>query len=56
MPETNCNVGQAISALKKSWVSYRIKKREGYADPVYELEHRINNIQSALGLEITDFH
>jgi hypothetical protein len=44
-------VGQAIGSLRKSWVALRIKRREGYADAVYEIEH----IQDALGLELTDF-
>ncbi len=48
-------VGSAISALRQSWVSLKIKRWEGYADAVYEVEHSINNIQLALGLETTNF-
>ena len=55
IPELLMNVGAAISALKKSWAHYKIARRTGWADEVYELERRINFIQSCLGLETTDF-
>jgi hypothetical protein len=55
VPELNMNVGSCISALRKSWASLKIKRREGFADPVYELESRINRLQEALGLEKGDF-
>jgi hypothetical protein len=55
VPEMNMNVGSCISALKKSWAALKIKRREGFADPVYELEARINRLQEALGIEVSDF-
>ncbi len=55
VPELGCQVGQAISALKKSWAAYKIARRLEYEDRCMELEARINDIQSALGLEETQF-
>jgi hypothetical protein len=55
VPELHMKVGAAISALKKSWAHYKIARRTGWADEVYELEHRINRIQRALGIEESDF-
>jgi hypothetical protein len=38
VPELHMKVGAAISALKKSWAHYKIARRTGWADEVYELE------------------
>lgn len=51
VPEMSCSVGGCISMLSKSWTAYKIARREGYADRCLELEHRINSIQEALGIE-----
>ena len=41
--------------LRKSWKSYKAARREGYADRCLELEHRINSIRAALGIEECSF-
>jgi hypothetical protein len=49
------SLGGCISALKRSWKSYKAAQREGYADRCLELEHTINSIQAALGIEDCSF-
>ena len=53
--EMGCSVGGCISMLRKSWKSYKAARREGYADQRLELEHRINSIRAALGIEECSF-
>ena len=48
VPQLGCNVGGAMSMLRKSWKSYKAARRE---DRCLELEYCINSIQSALGIE-----
>jgi hypothetical protein len=55
VPEMGCSVGGCMSALKRSWKSYKAARREGYADRCLELEYRINSIQAALGIEECSF-
>jgi len=39
VPQLGCNVGGAMSMLRKSWKSYKAARREGYEDRCLELEH-----------------
>jgi len=52
--EMGCSVVGCISMLRKSWKSNKAARREGYADRL-ELEHRINSIRAALGIEECSF-
>ena len=49
VPELQTNVGQSISALRKSWRAYKIAGRNG--EPRKDLAYRINHIEDSLGLE-----
>lgn len=51
VPQLGCNVGGAISMLRKRLKTYKAARREGYADRCLELEYRINSIQELLGSE-----
>jgi hypothetical protein len=53
VPEIGCSVGGCISALRKSWRAYYIAGRNG--EPRNDVAHRIVSIQSALGIERSQF-
>jgi hypothetical protein len=53
--ELGMDVGQACSALKKSWAAYRIALASKSGAEIKMLQWRINNIQQALGIELSDF-
>lgn len=53
VPELQMNVGQSISALRKSWRAYKIAGRNG--EPRKDLAYRINHIEDSLGLEKFQF-
>jgi hypothetical protein len=52
LPEVQMQVGQAISALKRSWTAYRVCRHNGESR---YLAYRINRLQNSLGLEPTLF-
>ena len=54
IPELGMNLGQSCSALKGSWKHYRILGREGGYRK--DIAHRIRRLQSAIGLEKTQFN
>lgn len=53
--EMGCSVGGCISALKRSWKAYRIAGRNGEPGLRSDLAYRIVSIQTALGIERSDF-
>lgn len=53
IPELNCRFGGACMALKKQWYHYKRLKKEG--DRGWDIILRINKIQRALGIEMTEF-
>jgi hypothetical protein len=53
--EIKYSVGGCISMLRRSWASYKIARREGYADRCLELEYWINFIQAVLVIEECSF-
>lgn len=54
VPEMKCSVGGCISALKKNWRAFYIAGRNG--EPRGDIAWRINHIQDALGLSLTEFY
>lgn len=53
LPEVRMNFGQAISAVKRSFQAYRIAGARG--EPRGDIAYRINRLQSAMGLEKSQF-
>ena len=53
LPEIQMTWGAACEAMRKSWFSYKMSKREG--DRGWDIILRINRIQRALGIEMTEF-
>jgi hypothetical protein len=53
LPELKMCWGPACSALKKSWREYKIAGRNG--EPRGDIAWRINRIQSAMGIEKSQF-
>jgi hypothetical protein len=53
LPEVRMNFGQAISAVKRSFQAYRIAGSRG--EPRGDIAYRINRLQSAMGLEKSQF-
>ena len=53
IPELDCKFGGACNAMRKSWFHYKMLKREG--ERGWDIILRINRIQRALGLEMTEF-
>ncbi|MGA9153877.1 MAG: hypothetical protein WBZ36_25130 [Candidatus Nitrosopolaris sp.] len=53
LPTLGLNWGQACSSLKKLWKSYKIAGRNG--EPRGDLAWKIRNIQSAMGIERSNF-
>jgi hypothetical protein len=53
LPEIQMSWGSACEAMRKSWFSYKMSKREG--DRGWDIILRINRIQKALGIELTEF-
>jgi hypothetical protein len=55
IPELQMNWGEAWSALKKSWKSYKKARASNNQMEMNILAVRINNIQEWMGIEVTDF-
>ncbi|MGC2572292.1 MAG: hypothetical protein WA364_12340 [Candidatus Nitrosopolaris sp.] len=53
VPEMQCSFGGACEAMRKSWFHYKMLKKEG--DRGWDIILRINKIQRALGIEMTEF-
>ena len=53
IPSLHMNWGQCCSALKRSWKAYEIAGRLG--EPRGDIAWRIRNIQTQMGIEISDF-
>lgn len=53
LPGLNMNWGQACSALKKLWKSYKIAGRNG--EPRRDIAWKINRLQSAMGIKKSEF-
>src|SRR5215831_14524360 len=53
LPEIQMSWGSACEAMRKSWFSYKMSKREG--DRGWDIILRINKIQRALGIPLPDF-
>jgi hypothetical protein len=53
IPELNCRFGGACNALKKQWYQFKRLRKEG--DRGWDIILRINKIQRALGIEMTEF-
>ena len=53
LPEIQMTWGVACEAMRKSWFSYKMSKREG--DRGWDIILRINRIQRALGIKMTEF-
>lgn len=54
IPELSISFGQAISALKKSWLVFKLDRQKG-EDRVFYYANQINQIQKALGIDTTEF-
>ena len=55
IPELSMSFGQAVSALKKSWLAFKLNRQKGEEDRVFYYANQINQIQKALGIDITEF-
>ena len=55
MCDNNCTWGQNISALRKSWLGFKIAKRKGETDELYYYANLIVSIQRILGIKETVF-
>lgn len=53
LPEIQMSWGSACEAMRKSWFSYKMSKKEG--DRGWDIILRINKIQRALGIPLTEF-
>jgi hypothetical protein len=53
LPEINMTWGQACSAIKKSWFSYKMAGKSGMYRG--DIAYRIQNIQRVMGIPITEF-
>ena len=53
LPELGCKWGGACQALRKNWFKYKMEKREGGRG--WDTILKINRIQRALGIKMTDF-
>jgi hypothetical protein len=55
IPELKLTFGAACSSLRKSWEELRLHKNRGDEERVLHYAQVINDIQSALGIEMTEF-
>lgn len=53
VPELNCNFGVACEIMRKSWYHYKRLRKEG--DRGWDIILRINKVQRALGIPLTEF-
>jgi hypothetical protein len=53
IPELGCNFGEACQRLKRAWSKYKRFHKQG--DRAFDWILKVNRIQRALGLEMTDF-
>lgn len=55
IPELGCTWGQCCSSLNKCWLGFKIAKRKGAPDDMNFYASKINNIQSLMGIPLTEF-
>jgi len=55
MCENGCTWGANVSALRKSWLGFKIAKRKGETDELYHYANLIVSIQRTMGIKETVF-
>ena len=56
LEELEMNVGQAFSALDKSWKGYKIAKQDHDIDRMEEYAGKVQRIQRGMGLDVASFY
>jgi len=53
--DANCTYGVCMNNLRKSWIGYKIAKRQDDYESMLDYASRIQGIQRAIGFKVAEF-